>query len=88
MFWRGFTTRGAQASMLTGTAASLLLIALSPTIQVELLGFESALFPLRNPGIISIPLSVLVAVGVSLMAPEPDAAGKFDALAKRAHLGV
>jgi cation/acetate symporter len=88
MFWRGFTTRGAQASMLTGTLASLVLIALSPTIQVELLGFESAPFPLRNPGIISIPLSVIVAVGVSLMAPEPEASGKFDAVARRAHLGV
>jgi cation/acetate symporter len=88
MFWRGFTTRGAQASMLTGTVASLVLIALSPTIQVELLGFESAPFPLKNPGIISIPLSVIVAVGVSLMAPEPSASGKFDDVARRAHLGV
>src|SRR3970040_1320245 len=32
--WRRFTTRGAQASMLVGTASALVLIYLSPTIQV------------------------------------------------------
>jgi Na+(H+)/acetate symporter ActP len=30
IFWRGFTTRGAQASILIGTASALLLIYLSP----------------------------------------------------------
>ena len=38
MFWRGFTTRGAQASMLVGTFSALLLIYLSPTIQIGVLG--------------------------------------------------
>ena len=38
MFWRRFTTRGAQASMLVGTASALLLIYLSPTIQIGMLG--------------------------------------------------
>ena len=38
MFWRGFTTRGAQASMLVGTVSALLLIYLSPTVQVGVLG--------------------------------------------------
>ena len=47
VFWRRCTTAGAAASMITGTVASLVLIYFSPTIQVGLLGAESAPFPLR-----------------------------------------
>ena len=61
MFWRKFTTRAAQMSMLAGTASSLLLIYLSPTIQVDVLKNTDAWFPLRNPGLVSIPLSFAVA---------------------------
>jgi cation/acetate symporter len=87
MFWRGFTTRGAQASMLVGTAAALLLIYLSPTIQIGILGGKSALFPLANPGLVSIPLSFLVGIGVSLAAPESSAAARFAEVEHRLHLG-
>ena len=38
IFWRRCTTAGAVASMVTGTLLTLLLIALSPTVQVDLLG--------------------------------------------------
>jgi cation/acetate symporter len=87
IFWRPFTTRGAQASMLTGTLASLLLIVLSPTIQVSLLGKDSAFFPLRNPGLVSIPLAFLVGMAVSLVWPEPEAARRFPEVQHRVHLG-
>src|SRR5512143_2356822 len=60
IFWRRFTTRGAQASMLVGTASALLLIYLSPTIQVQILKHASAPFPLKNPGLVTIPLSFVV----------------------------
>ena len=88
IFWRRFTTRGAQVSMFTGTAVSLLLIYLSPAIQVDVLGNASPIFPLRNPGIISIPLAFLVAVVVSLVWPEPAAASGFSKLERRVHLGA
>jgi cation/acetate symporter len=88
IFWRRFTTRAAQASMLIGTASSLLLIYLSPTIQIDILKNDAALFPLRNPGIISIPLSFLVAVGVSLLQPEPAASAGFAEVEKRVHFGI
>ena len=88
VFWRNFTTRGAQASMLTGTATSLLLIYLSPAIQVDVLGNAAAIFPLRNPGIISIPLAFLVAVVVAVLWPEPDAQKGFADLERRVHLGA
>jgi cation/acetate symporter len=53
--WRGWTTAGAVVSMLPGTATTLLLIYLSPTIQVDVLKQASAWFPLRNPAMITIP---------------------------------
>ena len=88
IFWKNFTTRAAQASMLTGTAASLLLIYLSPAIQVDILGNATAIFPLRNPGIVSISLAFLVAVVVSVLWPEPAAAEGFVELERRVHLGA
>ncbi len=67
-----FTTRGAQASMLVGTVSALLLIYLSPTVQVGVLGGASAPFPLTNPGLVTIPLSFVVGIVVSLATPEPE----------------
>jgi len=87
VFWGPFTTRGAQASMLAGTASSLALISLSPTIQVSLLHHATAPFPLKNPGLISIPLSFAVGIAVSLLTPEQAAAGGFAGLQRRLHLG-
>jgi cation/acetate symporter len=87
MFWRRFTTRGAQASMLVGTFSALLLIYLSPTVQVGILGGSSAPFPLTNPGLVTIPLSFAVGVIVSLLTPEPEAVQKFEALEQQLHLG-
>jgi cation/acetate symporter len=87
IFWRGFTTRGAQASILVGTASALLLIYLSPTIQIDVLKHAFALFPLRNPGLVTIPLSFMVGIGVSKLFPESQAADGFAALQRRVHLG-
>jgi cation/acetate symporter len=67
IFWRRFTTAGAVASMLTGTLATLVLIWLSPTIQVDVLHRASAWFPLKNPALVTIPLGFAVGVLVSLM---------------------
>jgi cation/acetate symporter len=87
MFWRSFTTRGAQASMLVGTFSALLLIYLSPTVQVGILQHASAPFPLTNPGLVTIPLSFAVGIAVSLLSPEPSAVAKFAELEHRLHLG-
>ena len=93
MFWRGFTTRGAQASILVGTISTLVLIYLSPTIQIDLLKhtaeeFANSLhFPYRNPGLFTIPLSFAVGIVVSLIAPEPAAQEGFARLEHRIHVG-
>ena len=88
IFWGKLTTAGAQASMLVGTAATVTLIALSPTIQVDILGRESAWFPLRNPGLVTIPLAFAVAVVVSLLRPVPAEQAQFAQAAHRLHLGA
>ena len=70
-----------------GTLSALLLIYLSPTIQVSVLGRESALFPLRNPGLVTIPLSFAVGIVVSLLTRESPASEAFSAMQHRLHLG-
>jgi cation/acetate symporter len=88
VFWRPFTTRGAQASMLTGTVSALLLIYLSPTVQVQVLGHTTAPFPLKNPGLVTIPLAFLVGIAVSLLAPETSSREAFPGMQHRLHLGA
>ena len=70
IFWRRCTTAGAVASMVVGTVATLALIWSSPTIQVEVLGRTEAWFPLKNPALITIPLSFAVGIVVSLLTPD------------------
>jgi cation/acetate symporter len=87
IFWRGYTTAGAVTSMVVGTLATLILIYLSPTIQVDVLGRETAWFPLKNPALITMPLSFLAGAAVALLVPEPRAAGAYAAVERQMHLG-
>jgi cation/acetate symporter len=86
--WRRFTTAGAVAAIATGAALSLVLIVLSPTVWVDLLGFAEPVFPLRNPALVSMSAAFLVGIATSLAAREPAAEGKFDSEKLRAYLGV
>ncbi len=87
MFWRRFTTNGAVLSMLVGTISALVLIYFSPAIQIDVLKHSSAAFPLKNPGLVSIPLSFIVGIVVSLVAPEKLAQQKFAEVEQQIHLG-
>ena len=87
MTWKRFTTKGAVASMITGTASTLILILLSPTVWKDLLGNPEAILSLKNPGVITVPLSFLVGIVVSLSAREPDAETGFDAAQHRMEFG-
>ncbi len=88
MFWKRFTTRGAVASMITGTGSALLLITLSPTIQVDLLHRAAPIISLKNPGIITVPLAFFVGIAASLLWPEQAAADGFARAERRMHLGA
>jgi cation/acetate symporter len=87
IFWPRFSTAGAVASMVTGTLATLLLIWLSPTVQVDLLEHAEAWFPLKNPALVTIPLSFGVGVLASWLRPEPEAVAHHRALARQMQLG-
>jgi len=87
IFWERMTTNGTLWSMVSGTVVTVVLIYLSPTVQVDILKNATALFPLRNPGLITIPLSFLVGIVVSLMTPEKSAAEKFAVVEERLHFG-
>lgn len=64
LFWKGFTTQGALWSMYGGLGAAILLIAFSPVVSGTetsmIVGADFAWFPLKNPGIVSIPLAFLL----------------------------
>lgn len=68
IFWKKTTGIGVAASIITGVVSSIGLILFSPTMY-EMYGMlkSNALFPIDNPGIISIPLSFTVLVVVSLL---------------------
>ncbi|WP_346926562.1 cation acetate symporter [uncultured Arthrobacter sp.] len=61
LFWRRFTTQGALWSMYGGLGSAIILIALSPVVSGAktsmIPGANFAIFPLSNPGIVSIPLA-------------------------------
>jgi cation/acetate symporter len=64
LYWRRFTTQGALWSMYGGLGSALILIALSPVVSGSptsmIPGAHFAVFPLSNPGIVSIPLAFLL----------------------------
>jgi cation/acetate symporter len=83
LFWRRFNTAGAVAGLATGLASSLALIVVSPSIMKG-----GALFPLENPGIVSIPLGFVGAVLGTLLTREPSAEAQFTELSVRANTGL
>ena len=86
--WKRFTTAGAVASILTGAFLSVFLIVISPTVWVDVLGHETALFPLKNPAIVSMTAAFLVGFVVSLMSRESRAEAMFEDEKLRTYLGV
>ncbi|WP_255769628.1 solute symporter family protein [Pseudarthrobacter sulfonivorans] len=64
LFWRRFTTQGAVWSMYGGLGSAILLIIFSPVVSGAptsmIKDAHFALFPLSNPGIVSIPLAFLL----------------------------
>jgi len=64
LFWRRFTTRGAVWSMYGGLGSAIILIILSPvfsgTPTSMIPGIDIAVWPMNNPGIVSIPLGFIL----------------------------
>jgi len=86
--WKRFTTAGAVTSILTGAFLSVLLIIISPTVWVDVLHKKEALFPIKNPAIVSMTAAFVVGILVSLMAREPSAEAMFEDEKLRTYLAV
>jgi cation/acetate symporter len=87
IYWHKLTTAGAHASMLVGTVGTLILIFLSPAIQIDILKHATAPFPLRNPALVTVPLAFLAAVAVSLLWPDSQE-DRFADLQQRLHVAA
>jgi cation/acetate symporter len=81
--WRRFSRTGAICGMLAGLISSLVLMAISPDVMGD-----HALFPLRNPGIVSIPLGFIAAILGTLIARDPESEAMFNQLQVRANTGL
>ncbi|MBO0789429.1 MAG: cation acetate symporter, partial [Ktedonobacteraceae bacterium] len=98
LFWKRFNTAGMISSMLVGLISSVVLIIFSPSIMgIDPPGTAStaahliqakAIFPLTNPGIVSIPLSLIVAIIVPLLTREKASEETFSETNVRANLGI
>ena len=91
IFWKRFNTSGAIWGLATGLVSSLVLIVISPSImgldQSHLIHAQP-LFPLENPGIVSIPVGFLGAWLGTLAGHEPESAAKFAEMEVRANTGL
>jgi cation/acetate symporter len=65
MYWKGLTTRGAFYGGFIGLMTALVLVVLSPTIWVAILGFEDAIFPYKHPALFSITTAFLAIIVIS-----------------------
>ena len=78
--------RQANRMFRTGLASAVILIVLSPN---GIFGKSGAIFPLENPGIVSIPLGFLGAwLGTILTKKDPESEAKFAELNFRAQTGL
>ncbi|WP_068617310.1 solute symporter family protein [Paenibacillus tuaregi] len=90
IFWKRFNTAGAITGMLTGLISALLLVAISPSVwdpAGKAIFTGEALFPLTNPGIISIPLGFIGAIIGTLLSSKSDIK-KYTEVMVKANTGI
>ncbi|MGR3935019.1 solute symporter family protein [Streptomyces sp. BRA346] len=80
LFWRRFTTRGAVWSVYGGLVPAVVLVVFSPVVSggpdAIFSGVDFHLFPLQNPGLVSVPLGFLAGwLGTVLSDEATDARG-------------
>ncbi|WP_405593023.1 cation acetate symporter [Streptomyces sp. NBC_01190] len=81
LFWHRFTTRGAVWAIYGGLVPALLLVVLSPVVSGRpdalFPGVDFHVFPLENPGLVSIPLGFLMGWVGTVLSPELADEGKY-----------
>ena len=92
LFWRRFNTLGAVCSIYGGLIAAVVLVVFSPvgsgTPTSLFPDAHFAWFPLRNPGLVSIPFGFLCGIVGTLLSKETSSALRFDELSVRALTGA
>jgi len=92
LFWKRFNTMGATFSIYGGLIMAVLLVTFSPVVSGTPTSlFPSAnfdWFPLRNPGLISIPFGFLCGIIGTLISKEVHPAERYDELVVRALTGA
>ncbi len=101
LFWKRFNTAGALWSMYGGLISCLVLIAFSPVVSGKVdpatgdslsmirdTSVDFAIFPLENPGIVSIPLAFLLGIVGTLLSKEKPHPEKFAEMEVRSLTGA
>ncbi|QYN33412.1 cation acetate symporter [Pseudonocardia sp. DSM 110487] len=93
LFWKRFNTTGALWSVYGGLASCVLLIIFSPAVSgspsAMIRGVDFHVFPLANPGLVSIPLSFLLGIlGTYAGGRQPVVEAKFAEMEVRSLTGA
>ena len=92
LFWKGFKTRGAVWSMYGGLGSAILLIIFSPVFsgaETSMIpSIDISIFPLANPGIVSIPLAFVLGWLGSITDPRTEDPEKAAEMEVRSLTGV
>ncbi|QQK76859.1 cation acetate symporter [Salicibibacter cibarius] len=83
LYWKRFNTKGAVAGMAAGLFTAVGLVIIGPNIMGT-----NALFPLENPGIVSIPVGFLTSFIVAIMTKPDKMEGKFEEMDVRTNTGL
>ncbi|WP_338604879.1 cation acetate symporter [Saccharopolyspora sp. SCSIO 74807] len=92
LFWKRFNTTGALWSIYGGLAVTIVLIIFSPAVtgdeEAMFPSLDIALFPLKNPGLVSIPISFLLGYLGTVLSKEPHNAEKYAEMEVRSLTGA
>lgn len=85
IFWKKFNTVGAVTGMLVGLISAVGLIIISPNVMGN-----DAIFPLKNPGIVSVPFGFLASYLGAVLSGSASKADeeKFDQIYVQANTGI
>ena len=79
MFWSKLTTRGAVWGGSLGLATAIILVILGPIVWVDILGYETAIFPYKYPALFSVTVAFVSIYFISITDNSPSAQKERDA---------
>jgi cation/acetate symporter len=92
LFWKRFNTSGVLWSMYGGLISSIVLIILSPAVSGRATSMvpslDFAIFPLKNPALISVPLAFLLGYLATVLSKDQTDEAKYAEMEVRALTGA